>query len=364
MNSDASNKLTKAIINLIKKQPFYGSLALQLKRVESPDLKPATLATDGVHLFYHPDWVNSKDMDTNEAGAAHEIGHCALDHMARRGDRHPRKWNIAADHANNLMLQEAGFKIPADWYCDARYKGMPAEEIYNLLPDPEDDDDGGDSFDQHMEAPPTDAVRANWKVATIQAANTAAKRNGSVPGELARYVKELTAPQEDWRSRLRRFATETARDDYSWSKPNRMYASLGLILPGMHSHTVRDITCVGDTSGSVIPPIWDALSSEMADIHASAQPQVTRLMCCDAAVQSVTELAPHDEFVMEAKGFGSTDFRPPFEWLEERDITPSCLIYLTDGDGPFPSSPPPYPVLWVMTTGVVPPWGEHVRIKI
>jgi len=363
VNSEAATKLTKAVINLIKKQPFYGSLALQLRRVEQPDLKPATLATDGVHLFYHPQWVLDHPADTVEAGVAHEIGHCALDHMARRGDRNPKKWNIAVDHVDNLMLQEAGFKIPNNWYCDARYKGMTGEEVYNLLPEPEDDDDSNE-FDGHMDAPPTAEVRNTWKVATIQAANTAAKRNGTVPGELARYVKELTDPKEDWRSRLRRFATESARDDFSWAKPNRMYASLGLILPGMHSHTVRDITCVGDTSGSVTEPIWDALTSEMRDIHTSARPQVTRVMCCDADVQSVAELSPHDEFAMEAKGFGGTDFRPPFAWLEERDIKPSCLVYLTDGYGPFPDEPPPYPVLWVMTTSVVPPWGEHVRIQL
>ena len=243
MNVDVSNKLTKAVIKLIRCQPFYGSLALQLQRVERPDLKPATLATDGVHLYYHPDWVNAKPADEVEAGVAHEIGHCALDHMGRRGDRNPKKWNIAADHVTNLMLQEAGFKIPPGWYCDPQYKGMTAEEVYNLLPDDDDDNDG--EFDSHPDAPPPTEVRNAWKVATIQAANTAAKRNGTVPGELARYVKELTEPQEDWRSRLRRFATESARDDYSWAKPNRMYASLGIILPGMHSHAVRDITCVG-----------------------------------------------------------------------------------------------------------------------
>lgn len=32
-----------------------------------------------------------------------------------------------------------------------------------------------------------------------------------------------------------------------------------------------------------------------------------------------------------------------------RQIEPSCLIYITDGYGPAPDNPPPYPVLWILT---------------
>ena len=43
----------------------------------------------------------------------------------------------------------------------------------------------------------------------------------------------------------------------------------------------------------------------------------------------------------------------------------SCLIYITDGCGPSPNRPPPYPVLWVLTAdGEMPaPWGRELRLK-
>ena len=34
---------------------------------------------------------------------------------------------------------------------------------------------------------------------------------------------------------------------------------------------------------------------------------------------------------------------------EHSETEPSCLIYITDGCGPVPENPPPYPVLWILT---------------
>lgn len=65
-------------------------------------------------------------------------------------------------------------------------------------------------------------------------------------------------------------------------------------------------------------------------------------------------------------GHGGTDFRPPFDYAAEHpELEPSCLIYITDGCGPAPDRPPPYPVLWVLTAdGEKPaPWGMELRLK-
>ena len=71
-----------------------------------------------------------------------------------------------------------------------------------------------------------------------------------------------------------------------------------------------------------------------------------------------------ESIAIEPKGFGGTDFRPVFKWVEEEGITPSCLVYLTDMAGTFPTHGPDYPVLWGDTEGYAPPpFGEHVRIR-
>ena len=68
----------------------------------------------------------------------------------------------------------------------------------------------------------------------------------------------------------------------------------------------------------------------------------------------------------KAYGHGGTDFRPSFVYVAEHpEIEPSCLIYITDGYGPAPRDPPPYPVLWILTRdGEKPaPWGRELRLQ-
>jgi predicted metal-dependent peptidase len=63
-------------------------------------------------------------------------------------------------------------------------------------------------------------------------------------------------------------------------------------------------------------------------------------------------------------GGGGTSFVPVFKKVEELGITPALLIYFTDGYGTFPDEPPPYPVIWVMTEDVTPPFGEVVKVEM
>ena len=71
---------------------------------------------------------------------------------------------------------------------------------------------------------------------------------------------------------------------------------------------------------------------------------------------------PEDGF--QVHGMGGTDFRPVFNYIEEDDLNPTALIYLTDGYGPAPDEEPDYPVLWVITQGGHRPcpWGDAVSL--
>jgi predicted metal-dependent peptidase len=39
------------------------------------------------------------------------------------------------------------------------------------------------------------------------------------------------------------------------------------------------------------------------------------------------------------------------------------MIYLTDLEGDFPDTPPPFPVLWVSTTSHVAPFGTTIHLN-
>jgi len=374
---NARQALTVARTQLVLRHPFFGMLALRLRLVERTDLPFKTMGVDGTNLYYDPDFVARCPRARLMAAVGHEVLHCALEHIGRRGAREPLRWNMAIDYATNLILADAGLDVDREkWLYNEKFKDMTAEEIYNLLPpqQSDDNDNGGGSgggqgiFDDHMPASGTpeeqQAQAHSWKTATVQAAQAAAAR-GKLPGALQRLVDEMLEPQVDWREKLAKFMhAGKGYQNYNWMTPQRRMLVHGLVLPAMDGKQMGTIVAVSDDSGSIGAKELQALASEINGISISTQPERLIHISCDAAVNHVAEFSPTDTFVMESKGGGGTDFRPPFDYIEKHDIAPQCLVYLTDGYGPFPAEPPAYPVLWVMTTDVVPPWGEHVRIEL
>jgi len=49
---------------------------------------------------------------------AHEIMHCAVGHLFGKGNRDHERWNIADDHAINLILQKNGYTLPEGGMID------------------------------------------------------------------------------------------------------------------------------------------------------------------------------------------------------------------------------------------------------
>src|SRR5690349_5197181 len=102
-------KLTKARSALILDHPFFGSLALRLKLIERSDMsvhgRPMkTMAVDGKHIYYHPEFVERLSLNHVKFVVAHEVMHCVWSHMTRLQGRNPSKWNKAGDYVINDML--------------------------------------------------------------------------------------------------------------------------------------------------------------------------------------------------------------------------------------------------------------------
>lgn len=372
--SQARFNITRARAALIIDQPFFGALALKLTLVERPDIP--TMAVNGREMFYNPTWVDKQDAPTLKSAVAHEVMHCVFDHCVRRGVRDPGKWNHAADYVINDVIQAAGFPLGKGWLYNPAFSGMTADHIYTLLPDDHDYSQGaldevwdgsgggdGDSEDAGGSQAERELMSSEWKVAAMQAA-AAAKQAGKLPGSLERFIDQMGKAKVDWRQQLRNLITEVSRNDYSWQRPNRHMISNGMYLPGLYSETFGVMAVVTDDSGSIDNPTLAAFTVEIDAIRAAVMPSKTIHISCDSAVNHYQEFDQDDTFKLISKGGGGTDFRPPFYELDKRSEEPKCLVYLTDGYGPFPEAPPNYRVIWCMTTGVNPPWGDVVRIEI
>src|SRR4051794_24913236 len=130
-STPASPRIQKARTALVLDPPFFGSLLFRLKEQESRSVK--TMATDGITLYYNPEFVDTLTAATLAGVLAHEVLHPALHHHVRRSGRDTKRWNVACDYAINPLLVDAGLSLPEGVLLDNRFRGMSAEQIYNLL---------------------------------------------------------------------------------------------------------------------------------------------------------------------------------------------------------------------------------------
>jgi predicted metal-dependent peptidase len=386
----AAQKMVKARANLVMGHPFFGTLALRLKMVEDPSIETATC--DGTSLRYSPKFVDSLPLSKVQGLIAHEVMHPAFLHHTRRGSRDKKKWNMACDYAINMILHNAGFDLPEGKYTNPAYNGMTAEHIYTLIPDEPDDNNGGGGDgsgggsggsqgndpggDGGVDDSPNSQnnggsqsqqnhEEAEWKVAVAQAAHVA-KQTGHLPGDIERMMEELFEPVLPWRSILRRFMTEKCNDDFSWKRGNRRFIAQGLYLPSrLSDDAMGEIVVCIDTSGSIGQKELTEFGSEIKGIVDEVRPSKVRVIYCDSRIAHIDEFGPDDDLQFAAHGGGGTDFRPPFKWLEENQIVPRALVYLTDGYGPFPEQEPEFPTLWCINNhNVTPPHGEHLILEV
>ena len=132
--SALQTKLGAARARLILEQPFIGALVLHLPLVPADPAWCTTMATDARAFYFNPHYIAGLTLAQTQFVLAHEAMHCALGHFARRGHRTRRRWDVACDHAANLLLVDEGFKPPPGALANADFRGLSAEEIYPLVP--------------------------------------------------------------------------------------------------------------------------------------------------------------------------------------------------------------------------------------
>ncbi len=395
-------RIQKARTTLLLDHPFFGTLLFRLGG--RPSRSIATMATDGVSLFYNPEFVDTLNAAELAGVLAHEVMHPALQHHTRRGDRNPARWNMACDYAINPILLDAGLTLPKDVLIDKRFRGMSAERIYNLIQEDEkqegstgqsesrtENGSGGSGYGslqndpcgdepsapstpggvgQVLDAPapeegdgPSIAEQAReWQIA-VEQAETVAKVAGKLPGGTVSALEAAQAARVDWRELLRRAWSDTIPSDYTWTRPNRRHIWSGLYLPGITSEGVGEITIAVDCSGSVSPRQLGLFEVEIRSILAGQRPRLVHVLYFDAAVQKVETYQAGQPVSLYPVGGGGTDFRPCFDWIEEQGIVPQTLVFLTDLCGTFPSEAPNYPVIWASTETRRAPFGQVVPME-
>jgi hypothetical protein len=155
-NLSPAVRLKQGRTKLLLDFPFFGVLILRLKDVETPSID--TMATDGVSLFYNPEFVTKLTPPELLGCLAHEVMHPALQHHTRRGTRSAKRWNVACDFAINPLIRDANLTLPAGALYDPAFRNLSAERIYNLIAEDKD----GDSAGGHGNGSPEFRVRRSF----------------------------------------------------------------------------------------------------------------------------------------------------------------------------------------------------------
>ena len=393
MSEALPQPILQARIRLMLQEPYLASAIARFPLINAAESDWCeTMATDGYNIYVNPSFCETLSLDETAFVFAHEVMHCVLGHIDRRGSRQPEQWNYAIDYATNLMLVELGLKMPKVGLLDRNYRGMTAEDIYDRLSEAakeSEKDDGsgtglgegkGQAWDIHL-APddlrgqsvrakefPSAEERKRLRISITKGMES--KLRGVAPGLFDSEIKQARGGNVPWRALVARFFTGLRQDDYRMFPPNKKHLWRGIYLPSIGTPGPSHIAVAVDTSGSMSDEVLGEILGEIDKLRSVTNCRLT-LIQCDAEVQKVEDFEATDETQFERYQFygrGGTAFEPVFDWIAEKAANSffqlDALIYLTDGFGSFPKKPPSYPLLWIMTEHSQPsvPFGEVIRL--
>lgn len=396
------------------------------------NLNTATIATDGVRIHYNPTYLQQQyvdDMIQLNRTYLHMVLHCLFRHPFHRSDRDAALWDMACDIAVESILDSMEVKSVAtviplfrEEVYDRLRQTCPvfsAERIYQALERwnvsweeqlnfhqffRRDDhkfwgaqeqeqqgsgqgDSTGDQSDQRQKE-----LEDKWRDVsekTKTSMETFFVQHGEDAGALLQALQIEHRERYDYRQFLQRFLTlrEEIRVDpdsfdygfYAYGL--ELYGNIPLMEPleYQEARKIHDFVIVIDTSDSCREGVIAAFLAETSAILSQSdlffQNANVHVIQNDAAVQMDTVLHSAEEFDQFAqhftvKGYGGTDFRPAFQYVDQlletgqlRDL--KGLLYFTDGWGTYPQRRPSYDVAFLFFRDQyqdtnVPPWAMKV----
>ncbi len=209
---------------------------------------------------------------------------------------------------------------------------------------------------------------------------------------LEKNLEEATRDHYDYGEILRRFTVTgedlTVNDDefdyvyYTYGLET--YGNMPLVEPLEYKeiHKVKEFVIAIDTSascrGAVVRAFLNKTYSILKGTENFFHKINVHIIQCDQEVQSDVKITCDDDFETfmkygKLKGFGATDFRPVFTYVEELKNRGEFenlkgLIYFTDGYGIYPEKNPGYDVIFAFLGEdehrmPVPPWSMKVILE-
>lgn len=381
------------------------------------DRKGNVLSTDGFVIYYQPDLLfsmyKSSRILVNRA-YLHMLFHCLFNHLNGKGNRDKILWDLACDIAIESILDsfyvkpvyrhQSPYRREIYGRITARRKVFTAEGIYKDLTEMnltqeellrmagEFYVDSHDRWDEE-EDPRVRTERQNqWqemreKMETEM--ESFGEENAQSGKDLLEQIKAENRERYDYKRFLKKFAVlrEEAEVDPDSFDPIfytyglTLYENMPLIEPleTREVFKIEDFVIAIDTSMSVSGDLVKRFLEETYGVLSESESYFRKvnihIIQCDEEIRSDITITNREEMedYMEhftISGFGGTDFRPAFEYVNgllNKGVFKKLrgLLYFTDGKGIYPVSMPPYDTAFVFMEGQyedisVPGWAMKV----
>ncbi len=240
-----------------------------------------------------------------------------------------------------------------------------------------------------------EALKEKWKDLSeriLVDLQTSSKEWGERSDSMLQGVKKINRDKYDYGLFLKKFAAmrediELNPDEFDYvyyTYGMQHYGNIPLVEPLEYREVkkVRDFVIAIDTSGScageVVQKFLDKTYSMFTQQENFFRKINLHIIQCDAEIQSDVKITCRKEFDdyirdLEFQGFGGTDFRPVFEYvnhlIEMREFDDlKGLIYFTDGNGTYPKRRPPYETAFVFVDDdefeyEVPSWAMKLVLE-
>lgn len=397
---------------------FFDMALARLETRERKDI--GCMATDGRLCYYDPVYVlkcYQEEPKLVTRTYLHMLLHCIFFHGFRYDKLDGDKWDLAADIAVEKVIMDLrlqGVLLEED---EAERKlrvlqedigALTAERIYRYFRQnsvtAEEERELHRLFvrDVHSLWKPAEqkltgqleVTQEQWKKISerMKADLKSFTRNKSGTQSLEKNLEETTRDRYDYSEILRKFTVAgediTVNDDefdyiyYTYGL--EYYGNLPLIEPLEYReiNKVREFVVAIDTSascrGAVVRAFLQKTYSILKESENFFHKVNVHIIQCDNEVRNDTKITNDDDFNKfmqygRLTGFGATDFRPVFEYVENlkgqkefEDL--KGLIYFTDGYGIYPERMPDYNVIFAFldedeNRPPVPPWSMKVVLE-
>jgi len=369
---DIESEISRCIIKLLMKEPFYAHFLSGIIRVVTDEIPTAAVGfkSGKIALYVNENFFLKELKSFNERVAVikHETLHILFKHLFRMQSKSydNKLFNIAADLVVNQLIEP--WRLPESAITLSTFLALnlppdnSVEWYYKKLKQQSSDDNTKKAISQVSEeishsdhskwgenkGASSNIIETELDRMIIQAKDrTPLKDYGSIPLGIKKMINviiEKRKPQIDWKRALRLFSTSSrkTRVYYTMKRISKRYGT----RPGIKIKRYQRLAVAIDTSGSIKEDDFVIFFSEIHSIW--KQGAEIEVIECDAEVQrKYSYMGKLPKFI---SGGGGTLFDPVFSYLKSNRFEKyDGCIYLTDGYAPEARIKPPCSLFWCIT---------------